>query len=107
MGSTPPSSCAEPATRSRFPHDPPPECARIGSRFDSPEQVRRRLIGTDSLEVVNRRANHPNKGCSFQNRGTMIAASKSGDAERLRKIEGDFQRRDTRKRIEDCLAGST
>jgi hypothetical protein len=40
---------------------------------------------------VNRPANHPNKGCSIQNGGTMIAASKSGDAERLRKIEGDFQ----------------
>jgi hypothetical protein len=43
-----------------------------------------------SLEVVNRSANPSNQGCSSEKDSTMIAASKSGGAERLEKSKGIF-----------------
>jgi hypothetical protein len=41
-----------------------------------------------SLEEVNRMTNHSNQGCSPEKVGTMIAAGKSGGAERLEKSGG-------------------
>jgi hypothetical protein len=56
----------------------------------SPTAGELREIRRISLEVVNHCANPSNQGCSTEKLGTMIAAGKSGGAERLEKSRGIF-----------------